>query len=131
MKIEIGKFNIGYIGSNFQEHFGSQNIKPKKCKLESRVLEKNMDDKAILAELKPQEVTLNEFIYTLERDKNLLKNGYNNIFYIRDGKNTLWAVIAGWDSDDRVWFVDAVSVTSPREWCAGYRVLSQSFSSGT
>src|SRR3990167_3965796 len=118
MKIEIGKFNIGYIGSNFQEHFGYEEVKPKKCKLEFRVLEKSMNDKEILAELKPQEVTLNEFVYILEHDKDLLKNGYTNIFYIRDKNGTLWAVSACWGGVDRGWDVDAYSVASPFEWSA-------------
>ena len=106
-KIKVGMYNIGWMGSGFQEHFGDVKCSPKKFKLESRILEKPMIDKDILSDWKPAEVTLDEFVYALEEKTGLLVNGYTNIFYIRDGKKELWAVYALWGVDDRRWDVFA------------------------
>lgn len=119
------KNNIGYVGSNFKEHFMDMEFTiPKKLALKTRKLERDMTDKEILNEFKPHESNLGELAYALEN--NLLdKENYNsNIFYIKDKKGVLWAVRAHWNSDYRAWYVDAYSVEFPLEWLAGSQVIS-------
>jgi hypothetical protein len=124
----VGKHNIGYVGDDFKEHFGSMEFTiPKKLKLQTRTLERSMSDKEVLVELRPKESNLGELAWALKNDKNMLKNGYANIFYIRDEGNTLWVVYAYWLSDYREWFVLALSVENPFAWSADYQVLSQVF----
>ena len=125
---QVGKNNIGYIGLNFQEHFLDTEFEiPKKLKLQHKVLERGMTAKEILEEFKPQESNLGELAWALKNYKKLLKNGYANIFYIRDKKGTLWTVYAYWHVG-RGWNVDAYPVTNPDEWNAGSQVVSQVFS---
>jgi hypothetical protein len=120
------KNNIGWIGSNFQSHFyGMEFTIPKTLELKTKTLERDMLDKEILSEWKPEESTLGELAYALQNDSILLKNSYANIFYIRDNNNKLWAVRADWSSGYRFWFVEAYSVGDPSGWYQGYRVLSR------
>lgn len=130
MKIKLNNYNIKYIGNNFTKHFCNMEFEiPKKLKLEYKVLDKTMSDKVILEKFSPKEVNLGEFIWALENCKDMLKNSYANIFYIRDKNNTLWAVNAGWNSVYRGWYVSAYSVEDPDGWNAGVQVLSRKFSS--
>ena len=115
----VGKNKIGYIGANFQTHFGEMEVKiPKKSELEAKTLKKSMTDQEILKEFQPIEVTLGEFAWALKNEKKTLKNSYANIFYIRDKNNILWAVCVGWSDFDRCWLVGANSVDDPRRWDA-------------
>lgn len=127
-EFKVGKHSIGWIGPNFQEHFGDMDFKKTKPKLQVKVLERDMTDREIIAEWKPQESTLGDLLFALDNDI-LSKNGYANIFHIRDKKGTLWAVIVRWDSGSREWGVGAGSVDSSRPWRRGDRVLSQVFGS--
>ncbi len=120
-----GKNNIGWISYSFKDHFMDIEFTiPKKIELKTKKLERNMNDKEILAEFKPQGSSLGELAYALENNF-CSKNGYANIFYIRDKSNVLWAVRARWDSDDRGWNVDADSVEDPDVWGAGDQVVSR------
>ena len=124
---QVGKNKILYVGDSFKKHFCSIDVKiPKKLKLKSKILEKWMLDQDILNHLKPKESNLGELAWALKNESRMLKNGYANIFYVRDKKNTLWAVNAGWSSDG--WSVYAYSVTDPYGWDDGSQVFSQVFS---
>ena len=127
MKIQINKNNIKYLGDKFKAHFSYDFTVPKKLKLTHKVLEKSMLDKEILEEFKPKESTLGEFAWALKNEKAMLKNGWSNIFYIRDKDNNLWAVRACWNDFGGGWLVDAASVSGPVEWLAGRQVVSQRF----
>lgn len=119
--------NIFLVSETFKEHFGSQEVGiPKTLTLKSKKLEKDMLDKEILSEWKPQESTLGELAYAMQNDL-LGKDGYANIFYIRDDSGTLWAVAVLWYSGDG-WYVDAYSVEDPDRWHAGAQVFSRDFS---
>ena len=125
MKIELYKNNIKYIGDNFKTHFSYDFKVPKKLKLEHKILDKNMLDKEILEQWKPQESTLGELVWALENYEAILKNGNANIFYIRDKDLRLWAVYARWFSVDGGWDVYTRSVVDPRRWRAADQVLSR------
>lgn len=123
------KNNISYVGSQFLEVFGKMEFKiPKKLELQAKILERSMTDKEILAEFKPKESTLGELTWAMKNEKKMLKNGYANIFYIRDNKGTLWAVHARWYVGRGGWGVFAASVARPSRWGRGCRVVSQTFS---
>lgn len=122
----VGKNNIAYVWSDFADHFNHMEFEKTETKLVSKVLKKSMTDKAILSELNPAECTLGDLLYALNNEVGMLKNGYANIFYIRDADNTLWAVFVVWDGDG--WHVNADSVGSPYEWDADYRVFGRGFS---
>lgn len=124
-----GKNNIGWIGLNFQENFGNSSFTiPQELKLESRKLERAMLDKEILDEFKPEESTLGELAYAIKNDL-LVKDGYSNIFYIKDDKGVLWAVRARWGDVGRAWVVEAYSVEDPVRWISGRHALSRKFGS--
>jgi len=121
MKIQKGNLNISYIGQNFKDWFEETEVSPEKISPEFKTLERNMNDKEILSELKPEEITLNELAYILE--KNLLEKEGFCICYIRDSALVLRAVRVFWDGDG--WHVNAVSVEDPYEWFAGHQVFSR------
>ena len=124
MRLTKGNFNISYIGSNFEDNFGNIEVKPKKIELIFKTLGKDMLDKEILEEFKPEEITLDELAYVIKN--NLLdKNGYF-ICYVRDTTGVLWAVECRWNVDG--WVVGADSVEDPGRWDADNRVFSRNFS---
>ncbi len=118
------------IGSNFQEWFEGMEVKiPKKLELYGRTLEKDMLDEEILKEWRPSKMTLGELAYALKNEVGLLKNGYGNIFYIKDKDDTLRAVRAYWSAGSGGWFVSARSVTLSYGWGAGDQVVSRNLTS--
>lgn len=127
VKITEGLYNIAWISSTFKENFGNMKATKVKSNLEYKVLPRYMNDRDIISELKPSEVTLGDFANALENNSHLLKNGYANIFYIRNSENILWAVYARWYGGG--WCVLANSVEDPFEWSGGGRVLSRDFGS--
>ncbi len=122
---KVGKNNIGYVGDNFKNNFLDMDFEiPEKLELKTKILERNMNDREILEEFKPKESNLGELVYGLKSEV-LLKNGYANIFYIRDKNDVLWAVSAYWRSGGRCWSLGAYSVGDPRDWRAGDQVVSR------
>lgn len=122
----IGKNDITWIGNNFQEWFGDMTfIMPKKAVIVFKVLNKSMNDQSILAKLKPEEVDLGFVLYCMKKSKDMLKNGWANIFYVRDVNNVLRAVRVDWSVDG--WGVDACEVTSPYAWFGDVQVFSRKF----
>ncbi|MEX1063783.1 MAG: hypothetical protein WED06_00400 [Candidatus Paceibacterota bacterium] len=96
------------------------------------ILTKQSKDEVIRRELTSErEETFLAYLYELVshqpngEDGPFPIDGKANIFYIRDAKDELWAVISGWYSCGRGWDVNACSVTSPDGWVVGYRVFSQ------
>lgn len=121
-----GKNNISWVGSNFQEWFGETSFIPtKKAILKHHVLTRKMIDQEILSELKPEEVTLAHVVYAIEHSKKMLKNGYANIFYIKDQNGLLRTVDVRWRDDG--WDVYADVVSYPGAWRDGDRVFSRNF----
>lgn len=125
--IKVGQYDISWISSEFQEVFGDVKVSPKRVKFQARTLEKKMTDSQIISEWKPTEATLDEVVYALDKKDGLLMNSYTNIFYVRDSKNTLWAVGAHWYPFCGGWIVLVLSVARAIEWRAGTQVLSKVF----
>lgn len=117
--MNLKKLNISYLGNNFKDWFGNPEVEPNTKQLQTKTLERGMLDKEILAELKPMEITLDEFLGQLQ----YLDKSEWYIGYIRDRENVLRAVFVNWYGVG--WDVDAYSVEDPREWDAGYRVFSR------
>ena len=115
------KLKISYVGNNFKEWFYPLKFDPKnKVKpLTSQKVPHAMNDKEILAELKPTEVSMEEIVATLET----LDHSVWALFYCKDKNSVLRAVDARWGDDG--WHVCAGAVTSPLTWRAGYQVFSR------
>lgn len=128
---KLGKNSIGYIGSNFLENFGGMEFTvPKKCKLQAKKLEKDMTGQQVLDEFKPKESNLGEIAYALKSDL-LSKNGYSNLFYIKDAKGVAWLVDFYWRSARGYWRANAYPLDYSYLWDAAYQVLSRDFNSET
>ena len=108
-----------YMGNNFKELFGDMKYIPKKSKLYSKKLEKDMLDREILNEFKPTELTLGEVFNYLSEAK---KENWM-IFYCKDNTGVLRAVDVSWDHGG--WYVFAYSVGRPFRWLAGRQAFSR------
>jgi hypothetical protein len=121
---------ISYIGSNFKSNFLAKRENPELgFELKIETLGENKIDSEILENFTNLEVSLSTLWYLLTLQPKgesgaLLTNGYANIFYIRDVKNTLSAVLCNWDSDDG-WSVEASPVADPYGWAADDQVFSR------
>ncbi len=132
---------IGWNGDNFKKYFVSLNRTGKleidvlAQKLRVHKLRKNSLDGPIITQLGGESVVETNLGTMFELMKkqgtgqagDLLVNGYANIFYIRDDNGTLWAVSCRWFADLGGWYVEASSLTDPREWDAGIQVFSRWF----
>lgn len=123
MKFQINKNNITYINLNFKEWFGDMTFtKSKKfTPLISKKLHRNMNDKEILGELKPEKVSLADVSDTIQT----LDRAVWALFYVKDVNGVLRTVRVFWRGDG--WHVFANSVGDIRAWYAGYRVFSRNF----
>ena len=118
-----GNFNIIWTSIKFQELFRSV-VKPTEITPQFKTLSKSMNDKEILSELKPEDITLDELAYILEN--NLLKKDGFHVCYIKDSGGVLWSVSAHWLGG---WFLLANYVGRPFYWDADDLVFSRGFSS--
>lgn len=126
---------INYLGDNFTEGFLSGTGKTEDPISEQTLryakLRKSSVDGPIIAELggaEKSETTLSEMFSLMEKQKNgedgvLLKDGYANIFYIRDQNDVLRTVGVCWYADG--WDVRANSVERPHGWYDGNQVFSR------
>ena len=121
----IGKNNIGWIGSNFKEHFHKLTFEESNGEgLTTHRLGKSMRDCEIISELKPESISLGDVLAFLKKADH--SEWY--IFYVNDEQGVLWAVHANWNADNDGWNVEAFSVTLPLEWYADFQVVSRRFS---
>lgn len=117
------KTNGFYPLSSFLDRFGDMEMDENDSgPFETKKLPCNMTDKEILAELRPEEVTLGYVAKALMQADS--DEGY--LFYVRDTEQVLWAVGARWVGG--YWGVYASSVERPDDWVAGDRVFSRRFS---
>lgn len=121
----VGKNNIIFVWSGFKDHFSGMNFESTKPILQHKTLDKAMNDKEILDQFRPEESSLGDFLFALNNEVSMLKNGYANIFYIRDDKGILWAVRVLWYGGG--WNVYASSIESSSGWGAGYQVFGRGF----
>jgi len=129
------KVKISCVWDNFMDNFLDKVEDPiEKSTLRYAKLMKDSVDKPIIEESGGKdkvETTLTKMFSLMEKQGNgedgvLLTNGYANIFYIRDAKGVLWAVLCRWGVLG--WYVRAFSVESPGRWDAGCRVFSRNSS---
>ena len=128
---------IGGLGDNFKKHFlagtGKIELDVPAQKLRVHKLRRNLFDRPILVELGGELVVETYLATMFARMKKqgmgqagvLIVDGKANIFYIKDDKGVLWAVLCRWDADNGAWYVEAYPVTSPYDWGAGSQVLSR------
>lgn len=120
-EFKVGKNGITYVSSNFQEYFADMDLPPSKEVLTGKTLGRNMTDAEIEKEFGPMEVSLGELLRTLQKGT-LLKNGYANIFYVKDANSVLRTLYVRWDSGG--WVVDAYALDD-YQWCDGGRAFSR------
>lgn len=120
-------YNVGWIGDNFKEHFLGMEFEHTPSEFEVTKLKKSMSEDQITKEIKPKEVTLGQLLWFLDNAEKVTpdaKDGYINLFRMRDRDGALWAVFADFDAGGGYWYADADSVGGPDEWRAGGRVVS-------
>lgn len=112
-----GKNNIGYVDSSFTIEFGNDELGEGKV-LTSQKLTRTMTDFEILSELKIQECTVADILATMNAASEDMKDGYSNLFYMKDHPSRV--VRVRWHGGE--WDVDAWG----REdvWDSGGRVFS-------
>lgn len=116
-EFQKGKNNIGYVSSSFEGEFGSEELPWLSASLKFQVLPRLMSDSEILSELKIQECTLADVLFSLKNATAEMKDGSWNIFYIKGHSHVVrvyWRggewVVYDWHRDDY--------------WSAGARVFS-------
>lgn len=125
--------NIEWVSSDFQDWFGEMEVEETvdTAPLTFKKLERDMLDKEILEEWKPAEVTLADVLVTMKTNGNMLKDGWANLFYVKDITGELRTVYVGWRSGSRGWLVSAYSVSDRIWWGAGSQVFSRNWLSET
>ncbi len=79
--LQKGNYNISWTGNKFDEVFGKDKVSTEKIELKFRTLERAMPDEEILAEFRPEKITLSELAYVLE-NKLLDENKHKADFII-------------------------------------------------
>ena len=115
---KVGKKYL-YIGDNFKKWFSNMEVEKADTKLYSKKLERDMNDKEILAEFKPTKITLGEINNHLDS----MDKSFFGLFYIKDNAGVLRSVSVCWVGDG--WYVLAHSVEDPLEWNADSQVFSR------
>ena len=108
-----GENDIAYLSKNFERWFDLADVKPKKATLMSTVLPRPMTSREIIRELKPSELTLTDVAYAMQK---ILNKTDLAIFYVRDKKNVLRAVLIHWDLGFGGWYVNVRGVESLLGW---------------
>lgn len=131
---ETDGVKIGVLGDNFKTNFSAK-IEEKVPGADLRIhrLKKGSQDLPIILELGGEEIVETSLAHMWSmlkkqghgQEGHLLANGNWNIFYIRDDNGVLWAVSAAWSSFRQDWSIEAYSIENPREWFAGYQVISR------
>lgn len=120
-----GKNNIGYVWDSFIKEFGEDEIVPGSV-LKPQKLSRDMQDSEILSEFSIQECTLGDVLETLKSATDDMKDGYSNIFYIKDHPSRVVGVfwrggewyVGGWGRGGDTWGVGVrvfSSATSPEK----------------
>jgi len=111
-----------YLWRNFKnllETSGEEELKS--CEYTFSGLEETTTAKEIAKNNNP--FTLGEVASILESKKDLLSNGFYNLFLVKDNQGNLVLVYADWNSGDRQWYLVAFDLSY--EWSAGARVFSR------
>lgn len=116
---KVGKNNIGYVSSDFIKEFRNEKI-TKGIKLPFQKLPRYMSDSEIISELKIQECTLDDILVTLNEATDDMKDGWANIFYVKDHPSRVVGV--RWSGGGGGWGVDGWDRGG--RWVGGSRVFS-------
>ena len=114
----LGKYEIGYVSSSFEERFGDKEFEEVKGTLKYQKLPRTMNDEEIERDLKPGICSLGDVLAFLENPPEESKDGYWNLFYFPD-----CVVYVFWLSGFRYWYVCAWLRGDDR-WCGDGRVFS-------
>lgn len=120
-QFKVGQNNISYLGDNFKEWFGDLKFQKGEAITTLKKLPRSMNDKEILDEIKPEEISLGDLYESL---KSMDKSVWF-LCYIKDVNGVLRAVRDRWNGDG--WGVDASSVGLVNRWVVGYQILSRKF----
>ena len=127
-EFKVGQNNIGWVDSSFTSEFGDDEIEGGSV-LKSLKLARSMTDSEISKEFKVQECTLGDVLETLKNATGDMKDGYSNLFYVKNHPSHVVNVY--WRARDGAWYVDGWGRGSGA-WDAGRRVFSPAtFDSGS
>lgn len=93
----VGKNSIGYVDSDFKREYEDVELPSIGAVLKSFKLQRSMNDSEIFNEFKIQECTLADVLETLKNATSEMKDGYSNLFYIKDHPSRVVRVIWGGD----------------------------------
>lgn len=111
-----GKNSIGFVSDSFISEFGNEELSEGKI-LSFKKLPRTMNDSEIIRELKVEECTLSDVLETLKNPSADLKDGYSNIFYIKDHSRV---VDVYWDDGESAVF----GWLRGGSWRVGFRVFT-------
>lgn len=116
-EFQIGKHNIGYISSDFQNKFKDTEFEAKQMPTFQK-LPRSMNDLEIESELKPGLSELGDIVAFMDNAPEECKDGYWNLFYTESV-----VVRVSWDSYSRGWGVSARD-RDAYAWSGGRRVFA-------
>lgn len=135
----VGKNNIGYVDSTFTSEFGSDDLGEGKV-LTFKKLGRNMYDTDIIKEFNVQECTMADVLATINAVTQDMKDGYSNIFYVKDHPSRVVGVrwysghggwfVGDWFRDDDAWravgrvFSPATDILNPSSGLSDSKTLS-------
>lgn len=122
---KIGNLNIGWVDSDFPTRFPNVEFAPRQLGT-FKTLIKTTTITEMLSEKLAIECELGDVLAFLENPSEGTKDGYSNIFII---KNSSFVVSVRWGSDGSDWFVFSWS-RGGLGWYAGGRVFSPATTAG-
>lgn len=111
-----------YVSSSFSERFGEESLGETSGALQYFTLEIDRSDEGILDMIGHRLCTFADIAQAITEEKQLLNNGYSNIFYVKKN-DTVCAVFVYWYSDGREWRVGDWDLDGDDQWNAGRQVL--------
>lgn len=125
---KVGENKIGWVDSDFTREYGNDAMPEFSAIIPFQKLTKSMKDSEIISELNIQECTLGDVIASINNATDDMKDGYTNIFYIKDHPSHVVGVY--WRSDRGEWSVFGWR-RDFSSWYGGGRVFSPVTVSGS
>lgn len=116
----VGKHGIGWIDSDFKKNFGDTEFSEKDGCPTFKKLPRYMTDSEIESEMRPGLCELGDILAFLKNPPEGTKDGYANIFYI---KNSGFVVSVRWYAEGGECYVSCWD-RGGRDWHDDYRVFS-------
>lgn len=111
-----------YVYESFSDRFNDELLGETNKTLSVFTLPEKMLDTEILEKINNKYCTFADIYQAIQDEKQLLKNGDINIFYVKTG-NRVFAVAVRWYSDLREWSVDDWKLDEGGRWLTGAQVL--------